>query len=109
MVFTESETGLVVEGVLNEANSGEFASRLIHLQIDPHRPLVLDLGRLDIEDELALAVAVTSLRELRRRVSKLVLIGAPQILGHNLYRVGALEGARAIELVDMRLEEPSPP
>ena len=69
--------------------------------------VILDLHGLDIEDGVALATCINSLRELRARTSGLVLRGAPQMLGHNLYRTGMLEGPRAVELIEMRLDEPS--
>lgn len=96
---------VTVGGEVTTLNAAEFAFQLRDLEVE--RALTLDLSRLDLDDEIALAIAVDSLRELRARVSRLVLKGAPQILGHNLYRIGALAGSHAIELVDMRLDEPS--
>jgi anti-anti-sigma regulatory factor len=96
-----------LEGDLSEANVSEFEARLSSLEVDGGAAFTLDLSGLDIDDGVAAATAVSCLRELRARALRLVLTGAPQILGHNLYRVGLLEGAGAIELVEMRLDEPS--
>ena len=49
---------------------------------------------------------VNALRALRRRCRRLVLVHAPQILAHNLYRVGMLDGEDAVELEAMREDEP---
>ncbi|HYP29914.1 MAG TPA: STAS domain-containing protein [Blastocatellia bacterium] len=96
-----------LEGDLSEANAPEFESLLSSLEVDGRAAFALDLSGLDIGDGVAAATAVSCLRMLRARAGRLTLSGAPQILGHNLYRVGLLEGAGAIELIDMRLDEPS--
>jgi anti-anti-sigma regulatory factor len=98
---------VVVEGELNESNAGEFERRLRGLAVRADGTITLNLLSLDIEDGIAVATAVNSLRELRARSARLVVECAPQILGHNLYRVGLLDGAAAIELIDMRQDEPS--
>ncbi len=96
-----------LEGELSEANAADFESRLLSLDLDGDSTFTLDLSGMDICDGVAAATAVSCLRRLRGRARRLVLFGAPQVLGHNLYRVGLLEGAGAIELVDMRLDEPA--
>jgi anti-anti-sigma regulatory factor len=96
-----------LEGDLSEANAPEFEAQLSSLEVDARATFTLDLSGLDIGDGVAAATAVSCLRRLRDRARHLALSGAPQILGHNLYRVGLLEGAGAIELIDMRLDEPS--
>lgn len=70
------------------------------------RQLVLDFTQLDIESGEVLAQLVDDLRQLRKAVASLTLTGAPQMLCHNLYRVGALEGELRIKLVEMRHDEP---
>ncbi len=64
----------------------------------------LDLSRLDIEGGVAIAAAVNAIRALAACSKRVIISGAPQMLGHNLYRIGMLEGA--IEFVDIRLDEP---
>jgi anti-anti-sigma regulatory factor len=104
---TDSEGVTLVAGDLREQNASDFELLVRTLVVEPGDSVVLDLHRLDIEDGVALATCINSLRELRARTSRIVLRGAPQMLGHNLYRTGILEGPAAIELVDMRLDEPS--
>ena len=104
---TERRPGeaVVIEGELTEANREEFERLIDALAADTRREIRLDLYGLDIEDGLALATAINSLRRLRARAARLRLEGAPQMLCHNLYRVGLL-GDNRIELIDMRRDEP---
>ena len=105
---TERPSGeaVTVEGELTEANAGEFERRMNELVRKPRREITLDLHGLDIEDGVALATFINSLRALRAGGARIVIKGAPQMLGHNLYRVGLLDD-RAVTLVDMRRDEPS--
>ena len=103
----QTEGVTLVAGDLTEENASSFLSQVRSLVLGPDGSVILDLRELDIEDGVALAACINSLRELRTRVNKLVLRGASQMLGHNLYRTGMLDGPSAIELVDMRLDEPS--
>jgi anti-anti-sigma factor len=96
-----------VEGELREANAHEFEKLLQDFATETVSEIRLDLSGLDIDDGVALAAAINALRRVRARSSKLVLAGAPQMLCHNLYRIGLLEGRRAIELIDMRQDEPA--
>lgn len=98
---------VTVEGDLNAENAAEFESRMRAINSDPSRRIILNFSALDIEDGVGIATAVNVLRELRSRTNHLVLVGAPQMLGHNLYRIGLLDGSAAIELVDMREDEPA--
>ena len=94
-------------GDLNALNADTFSADAAKLGVGARRSITLNLYSFDIDDGVALATCINVLRELRSRVNKLVLRGAPQMLGHNLYRVGMLDGSSAIELTDMRLDEPS--
>ena len=105
---------IMIEGELTEANAKEFEQRMSMLFADSdsevtlsNREVTLELYGLDIDDGIALATAINSLRQLRARAARIILKGAPQMLCHNLYRVGLLDDGGAIELVDMRLDEPS--
>jgi anti-anti-sigma regulatory factor len=97
---------LAFEGDLTAENAGEFARHLQSLGVNASSVIRLDLRGLDIDDGVAIAVAVGALRQLSSRAAKLILIAAPQMLCHNLYRVGLLSGDR-IELVEMREDEPT--
>lgn len=93
---------IMTEGELNSENAIEFESFL--RTVEAHsKTITLDLLALDIEDGVALATTVNALRELRARAARVIIRGAPQLLGHNLYRLGLLE---SLELVDMREDEP---
>jgi len=96
----------LIEGDLTASNADEFAGCLLALNPDARGEIRLDLHALDIDDGAAIAVAVNALRQLCARTSKLILIGAPQMLCHNLYRIGLLGGSH-LELVDMRQDEPA--
>ena len=100
-----------IEGELTEANAQEFERRLQSFGAKAMRcgstERILEISRLDIEDGVALVTSINALRSLRARSRRLIVSGAPQILGHNLYRTGMLDGSAAIELVDMRLDEPN--
>lgn len=107
VVEREGDEIVIVEGDLNADNAAQFERRLRALNAESNRAVKLDLSGLDIDDGVALATALNSLRELRGRSARIILVGAPQMLGHNLYRVGLLDGAGAVELIDMRLDEPT--
>jgi anti-anti-sigma regulatory factor len=94
------------EGDMTAANADEFARHLQALEADARGVIRLDLRGLDVDDGVAIAITVNALRHLLSRVAKLILIAAPQMLCHNLYRIGLLDGDR-IELEDMREDEPS--
>lgn len=97
-----SDDSALIEGELNSENAAQFESFL--RTIEAHsKTITLDFAALDIEDGVALATAINALRELRARAARVIVRGAPQLLGHNLYRLGLLE---SIELVDMREDEP---
>jgi anti-anti-sigma regulatory factor len=96
-----------LEGELNRDNVEEFERKLMSVRVEPGCAITLDLSGLDIEDSFAMASAISALRDLCERAGGLVIRGAPQMLGHNLYRVGLLGGSRRIELLGMRLDEPA--
>ena len=97
---------VVIEGELTEANAAEFERRVNEFFGEARREITLDLYGLDIDDGIALVTVINSLRRLRDQAARIVLKGAPQMLGHNLYRVGLLDDHRIV-LIDMRLDEPS--
>jgi len=98
---------VMIAGDLCEANAIEFERQIDALSLERHSAITLNLHGLDIDDGVALATVLNVIRRLRARVSRLILIGAPQMLGHNLYRVGLLCDDHGIELVDMRQDEPA--
>lgn len=98
---------VMIAGDLSEANALEFERQIDALSLAMNSAITLNLNGLDIDDGVALATVVNVIRRLRMRTSRLILIGAPQMLGHNLYRVGLLGDDHGIELVDMRQDEPA--
>ncbi|HVG21168.1 MAG TPA: STAS domain-containing protein [Blastocatellia bacterium] len=107
--MTQQSAGgaVIIEGDLTIHSAAEFERRMRSLNAASGGAVTLDLSGLDIEDGVALATAINSLRELRNRSAKIILKGAPQMLCHNLYRVGLLGEGGVVELVDMRLDEPA--
>jgi anti-anti-sigma regulatory factor len=97
---------IIIEGELNHFNAEAFQQALESLNIEQDSKIAIDMFGFDINDGVSVAIAVNALRDLLKRVSQLQLIGAPQILCHNLYRVGLLGPGSAIELIDMREDEP---
>lgn len=107
MQITQRQDGvIVVEGELNHRNAEVFQSALDSLNIEPNGEIVFVMFGFDVDDGIAVVTAINALRDLLKRVSKVKLIGAPQILCHNIYRVGMLETGNDIELIDMREDEP---
>lgn len=107
--IVESAAGplVIIEGDLTASNACEFERRMRSLMARRDSALTLDLFALDVDDGVAVATAINVIRELLARSERLIIKGAPQILGHNLYRVGMLDKGSRIELVDMRFDEAS--
>lgn len=80
--------GMAVSGEVAGPEALALAAALGALP--PGSERVLDLADLDLEDGVAVAHLVTGLRALRARCDRLVLVAAPQMLAHTLYKVGAL-------------------
>jgi anti-anti-sigma regulatory factor len=106
LVVQTRGSAILIEGDLTASNADEFAGCLLALNLDERGEITLDLCGLDIDDGAAIAVAVNAIRQLCARASKLILIAAPQMLCHNLYRIGLL-GGHHIELINMREDEPA--
>ena len=105
--FTQRDDGAIaIEGELNQFNAESFQAALQSLDVEQNGKMVFDMFGFDVEDGVGVAIAINALRDLLKRVGKLQLLGAPQILCHNLYRVGLLDAHSAIELIDMREDEP---
>jgi anti-anti-sigma regulatory factor len=96
---------IVIKGEINSHNWVDVRRALAKPAFRGQQ-LVMDLGQLEIEGGEVLTELVDGLRRLRKTVASLTLTGAPQMLCHNLYRVGALAGSDRIGLIDMRQDEP---
>lgn len=66
----------------------------------------LELFDLEIVDGVAATHAVNIVRSLLHRYAEVTLEGAPQLLAHNLYRVGLLYDGAPLHLIATREEEP---
>lgn len=88
------DTALIISGDLDASGITQFEADIAALPLLPD-PLRLDLSGFDISDSLAAVAAVDAMRRLARG-RRLVLQGAPQLLAHNLYRVGDLEGGSVV-------------
>jgi anti-anti-sigma regulatory factor len=97
---------IAIEGELNEENAAEFEQALAEVTVESGSEMVLLMSAFEVADGVALATAINALRRLLRRAGRLKIIGAPQMLGHNLYRLGMLDAGDRIELIAMRVEEP---
>lgn len=106
MWIRQDESNLIyVEGELSEGNAAEFDEAFRGLSVATCESTVLDMLAFDIADGVGVTTMINAIRHLLERTEKITIIAAPQLLAHNLYRVGMLADSR-IKLVDMREEEP---
>lgn len=105
-ITRRNDGAIVIEGELNHLNAEAFQGAVELLRVETGSVIVLDMFAFDVDDGVAIATTINALRDLLKRVKKLKLLGASQILCHNLYRVGMLESNDAIELLEMREDEP---
>ncbi|MEL6344238.1 MAG: STAS domain-containing protein [Myxococcota bacterium] len=92
MIEWSGET-LVIHGDLDGPAATALAAQLRQLA-GSGPTLRIDLGELELDDGVAVAEMVNGLRALQRRWPALVLVEAPQMLAHTLYKVGMLDGER---------------
>ena len=97
---------IILEGILACTTAASLEGLVAHLLQKAPGPAALDLTDLDIEDTDGMLALVDFLRARQQAGIALTLIGAPQALGHNLYRMRIMEGPNPIRLVDMRHDEP---
>lgn len=68
--------------------------------------VVVELQEVDVADGTGALLGVDLVRRLLTHCGRVELRHAPQLLAHNLYRVGLLEGPGVVALVEPREEEP---
>lgn len=64
----------------------------------------IDLSEADLEDAIVVSSLIDALRTTAERLGKLEVFGAPQVLAHGLYRVGALGPNAKLRLIEPREE-----
>ncbi len=97
---------IIVEGILARSTAASLDGLLANLWGKTPGPAALDLTDLDVEDAEGIMALMDLIRARRGAGFALTLIGAPQLLGHNLYRTGLLDCPNPIRMVDMRQDEP---
>ena len=101
------EDALVLEGDLDADCADAVVDGVAQAWVLRGPRRLLDLTDLDVEDGPANARLVDLVRTLRDAAGHIVLLGAPQMLAHVLYKVGDLEQGR-IRLVAPRSDEGGP-
>lgn len=100
----DEEVWFILRGDLNAASAARV---LTALKAEPGGggTGALFLEDAELLDGSATAQMVDAVRVLLDRFERVKLIRSPQVLAHSIYRVGMLEGATRIELVEPREEE----
>jgi ABC-type transporter Mla MlaB component len=98
------EDRLILSGVLQ---AGELAEQRRELErVSSEGPLEIEMGGLDIEDGASMSFLASWIKRLLRRNTEVAVIGAPQLLIHNLYRIGYHPHA-GLHVREMRRDEPT--
>ena len=92
-----------VEGLLDRDIAALLIEQLSTLSGEDSVPRV-DLSEADIEDAIVMSSLIDALRTTAERLGQLEVFGAPQILAHGLYRVGALGPTAKLRLIEPREE-----
>ena len=82
MQITRNGSRLTIEGDIDAGNVAQVIEALQQV------PLVLDVSEADVTDGPAMAALTAALKRLLLAGHALALVGSPQLLVHNLYRVG---------------------
>ena len=101
----EQGSTLVITGDL-AARDAEKLEQWFQQLPTQNTPQSLELGELEIIDGVAATHMVNLVRLILERNGVVTLSGSPQLLAHNLYRAGLLYEGCAIQLIDMREDEP---
>jgi len=94
-------TTLSLKGVVDADVAALFMEELAGLSM-MDAPLTIDMREAKLEDATLIGALVDQIREAAARAGRVQLLEPPQVLAHNLYRVGALDGDSNIQLVDPR-------
>ena len=92
-----------VEGLLDRDIAALLIEQLSTLTGGEERTRI-DLSEADIEDAIVVSSLIEALRTTAERLGHLEVFGAPQVLAHGLYRVGALGPSAKLRLIEPREE-----
>lgn len=93
---------LTLTGLIDRDMAALFGEQLAGLE-PSDAPIHIELEDADVEDGVVVTMLVDYLRTTARRVGRVELHHAPQVIAHTLYRVGALS-EMPITLIDPREE-----
>ena len=96
-------TPFCVSGLIDRDIAALLTEQLSALQPDGD-VTTIDLSEADIEDAVVVTALIKLLRETANRLTRLEVVGAPQVIAHGLYRVGALGPNASLKLIDPREE-----
>lgn len=96
-------TTLTLKGVVDADVAALFLEELASLGRSD-APVTIDMRDAELQDATLIGALVDQIRQAAARAGRVQLLEPPQVLAHNLYRVGALEGDSTIQLVDPRDE-----
>ena len=105
-IDVRKEAGVLMLSGELRGNDAEKLEQWYHLLEVHETPQQLELSELDIADGVAATHMLNIVRLTLNRCGTATLIGSPQSLAHNLYSAGLLFPGCAINLIDMREDEP---
>jgi len=95
---------VIVDGTHDSIDVNTLYNAIVEASTTATVPLRLELYGLDLDSGQAVVTWHEVVRRLRDRTGHLVLVDAPQMLAHSLYKVGDLTDGR-IELVEPRMDD----
>lgn len=100
----EDGTGFVLTGDLDSAGARDI---LRSLDAEPRGGGLAELlmEEAELADGISVTLMVEAVRLLLSRYGRVQLVRSPQALAHSLYRVGMLEGASRLSLIEPREDE----
>ncbi len=97
-------TGFVLTGDINSVGARGILGLL---DAEPHGGGLaeLQLEEAELTDGISVTLMVEAVRLLLSRYDRVQLVRSPQTLAHSLYRVGMLEGASRLSLIEPSEDE----
>lgn len=94
---------ITVEGLIDPDIAALLIEQLSSFSIDDEI-IRLDLSAADIEDPVVTSQLLKAFRDAAQNLQGLEIHGAPQVLAHGLYRIGALGRNAKLRLINPREE-----